>query len=48
MWDEEIKGVDGIYTLSQSKNDRDVTERAQGYTLQDASHPLCINPGVPF
>ena len=26
-----------IYTLSHPENDRDVTERAQGYTLQDAS-----------
>ena len=25
------------YTLSQTKNDHDVTERAQEYTLQDAS-----------
>ena len=25
------------YTLSHPENDRDVTERAQGYTLQDAS-----------
>ena len=31
-----------VYTLSHPKNDRDVTERAQGYTLQDASfmHPF--------
>ena len=26
-----------IYTLSHPENDRDVTEHAQGYTLQDAS-----------
>ena len=25
------------YTLSHPENDRDVTERAQGYTQQDAS-----------
>ena len=25
------------YTLSHPENDRDATERAQGYTLQDAS-----------
>ena len=29
------------YTLSHPENDRDVTERAQGYTLQDAS---CMRP----
>ena len=34
------------YTLSHPENGRDVTERAQGYMLQDAS--LCVNPGVPF
>ena len=26
-----------LYTLSHPENERDVTERAQGYTLQDAS-----------
>ena len=26
-----------MYTLSHPEKDRDVTERAQGYTLQDAS-----------
>ena len=26
-----------VYTMSHSENDSDVTERAQGYTLQDAS-----------
>ena len=26
-----------VYTLSHPENDRDVTERAQGYTVQDAS-----------
>ena len=26
-----------MYTLSHPENDRDVTERAQGYTLRDAS-----------
>ena len=34
------------YTLSHHENDRDVTESAQGYTLQDAS--FMLNPGVPF
>ena len=32
------------YTLSHPENDRDVTERAQRYTLQDAScmrHSRC-------
>ena len=36
------------YTLSHPENDRDFTERAQGYTLQEASIPLCVKPGVPF
>ena len=29
------------YTLSHPENDRDVIERAQGYTLQDASFMPC-------
>ena len=33
------------YTLSHFENDRDVTERAQGYTLQDASF-IYVNLGV--
>ena len=36
-----------LYTLSHPENDRDVTERVQEYTMQDA-YPLCVNPGVPF
>ena len=35
-----------IYTLSHPENDRDITERVQEYTLQDAS--FRVNPGVPF
>ena len=34
------------YTLSHPRKGLDVTERAQGYPLQDAS--LCVNPVVPF
>ena len=30
------QGID-IYTLSHPENDRDVTDRVQEYTLQDAS-----------
>ena len=34
----ELKSQKGInYTLSHPENERDVTERAQGYMLQDAS-----------
>ena len=36
-----------MYTLSHHENDRDVTERAQGYT-RCKTHPLCVNLGVPF
>ena len=36
------------YTLSHPENDRDVTEHAQGYTLHCKTHPLCVNPGVPY
>ena len=32
--------------FTHPENDRDVTERAQGYTLQDAS--FSVNPSVPF
>ena len=35
-----------IYTLSHPEKDREVTEHAQGYMLQE--HPLYVNPGVPF
>ena len=29
--------METVYTLSHPENDRDVTERVKGYTLQDAS-----------
>ena len=35
--------IQSNYTLSHPENDRDVTERAQGYM-----HPVCVNPGVAF
>ena len=35
-----------VYTLSHPENDRDVTERAQGYTLQDASIPVFLFESV--
>ena len=34
---KQVSLNNGNYTLSHPENDRDVTERAQGYTLQDAS-----------
>ena len=38
-----------MYTLSHPENDRDVTERAQGYMLQDASFMhQAVNLGVLF
>ena len=40
--------INNTYTLSHPENGRDVTEHAQGYTLQCKMHPLCVNPGVPF
>ena len=33
----DITGLYCIYTLSHTENDSDVTERAKGYTVQDAS-----------
>ena len=34
---KDLYSSEDVYTLSHHENDRDVTERAQGYTLQDAS-----------
>ena len=34
------------YTLSHPENDRDVTERPKDTRYK--THPLCVNPGVPF